>query len=63
LFPVFCGIPDEDTAIARGRPDPAHRLAVIEQCLDGLPAVHKGEMETLMTHKVQTFADGPFLAA
>jgi transposase len=37
--------------------------AAIDQCLDGLPTVHKGEMETLMTHKFQTFEDVPLLAA
>src|SRR4051794_3273010 len=35
----------------------------IDQCLDGLPTVYKGEMETLMTHKFQTFGDVPLLAA
>jgi hypothetical protein len=28
-----------------------------------LSTVHKGEMETLMTHKFQTFEDVPLLAA
>jgi transposase len=37
--------------------------AAIDQCLDGLPTVHKSEMETLMTHKFQTFGDVPLLAA
>jgi transposase len=37
--------------------------AAIDQCLDGLPAVHKGEMATLLTHKFQTFEDVPLLAA
>ncbi len=36
--------------------------AAIDQCLDGLPAVHKGEMATLLTHKFQTFEDVPLLA-
>ena len=37
--------------------------AAIDPCLDELPTVHKGEMETLMTHKFQTFEDVPLLAA
>ena len=35
----------------------------IDQCLDGLHTVHKGEMETLMSHKFQMFGDVPLLAA
>ena len=35
----------------------------IDQCLDGLHTVHKGEMETLLTHKFQMFGDVPLLAA
>jgi transposase len=35
----------------------------IDECLDGLGTVHKGEMETLMTHKFQLFEDVPLLAA
>jgi transposase len=35
----------------------------IDGCLDGLGTVHKGEMETLMTHKFQLFEDVPLLAA
>jgi transposase len=35
----------------------------IDGCLDGLSAVYKAEMETLMTHKFQTFEDVPLLAA
>ena len=35
----------------------------IDQCLDGLPTVHKGEMRTLLTHKFQTFGNVPLLAA
>jgi transposase len=35
----------------------------IDGCLDGLSTVHKGEMETLMTHKFQLFEDVPLLAA
>jgi transposase len=35
----------------------------IDQCLDGLPTVHKGEMETLLTHKFQMFGDVPLLTA
>jgi transposase len=41
----------------------ARFTAAIDQCLDELPTVHKGEMETLLTHKFQTFADVPLLAA
>jgi transposase len=37
--------------------------AAIDGCLDGLSTVHKGEMETLMTHKFQLFEDVPLLAA
>jgi transposase len=37
--------------------------AAIDECLDGLQTVHKGEMETLMTHKFQTFENVPLLAA
>jgi transposase len=37
--------------------------AAIDGCLDGLGTVHKGEMETLMTHKFQLFEDVPLLAA
>lgn len=37
--------------------------AAIDGCLDGLQTVHRGEMETLMTHKFQTFEDVPLLAA
>ena len=35
----------------------------IDGCLDGLSTVHKGEMETLMTHRFQLFEDVPLLAA
>jgi transposase len=35
----------------------------IDQCLDGLPTVHKDEMETLLTHKFQMFGEVPLLAA
>ena len=35
----------------------------IEQCLEDLSTVHKGEMATLMTHKFQTFENVPLLAA
>jgi transposase len=35
----------------------------IDECLDGLHTVHKGEMKTLMTHKFQTFENVPLLAA
>ena len=35
----------------------------IDGCLDGLSTVHRGEMETLMTHKFQLFEDVPLLAA
>src|SRR5512142_1512402 len=37
--------------------------AAIDRCLDDLPTAHKGEMETLLTHRFQTFGDGPLLAA
>ena len=37
--------------------------AAIDGCLDGLSTVYKAEMETLMTHKFQTFEDVPLLAA
>jgi transposase len=37
--------------------------AAIDQCLEDLPTVHKSEMETLLTHKFQTFEDVPLLAA
>jgi transposase len=35
----------------------------IDQCLDGLPTVHKSEMETLLTHEFQMFGNVPLLAA
>jgi transposase len=35
----------------------------IDGCLDNLPTVHKGEMDTLLTHKFQMFEDVPLLAA
>ena len=35
----------------------------IDQCLDDLHTVHKGEMETLMSHQFQMFGDVPLLAA
>ncbi len=35
----------------------------IDGCLDDLSAVHKGEMDTLLTHKFQMFEDVPLLAA
>jgi transposase len=37
--------------------------AAIDRCLEDLPTVHKGQMETLLTHKFQTFEDVPLLAA
>ena len=37
--------------------------AAIDGCLDGLGTVHKGEMETLMTHRFQMFEHVPLLAA
>ncbi len=43
--------------------DFARFTAAIDQCLDELPTVHKGEMATLLTHKFQTFEDVPLLAA
>jgi transposase len=36
--------------------------AAIGECLDNLSTVHKGEMETLLTHKFQMFEDVPLLA-
>jgi transposase len=35
----------------------------IDGCLDNLSTKHKGEMETLLTHKFQMFGDVPLLAA
>jgi transposase len=35
----------------------------IDRCLADLATVHKDEMETLLTHKFQTFGDVPLLAA
>jgi transposase len=43
--------------------DFAQFTTAIDRCLDDLPTVHKGEMETLLTHKFQTFGDVPLLAA
>ena len=43
--------------------DDARFTAAIDRCLDDLPTVHKGAMETLLTHKFQTFEDVPLLAA
>ena len=40
-----------------------HFTTAIDRCLDGLPAVHKGEMETLLTHRFRMFGDVPLLAA
>jgi transposase len=37
--------------------------SAIDVCLDNSPTVHKGEMETLLTHKFQTFENVPLLAA
>lgn len=37
--------------------------AAIDECLEGLHTVHKGEMKTLLTHKFQTFENVPLLAA
>jgi transposase len=37
--------------------------AAIDQCLDDLPTKHRGEMETLLVHRFQTFQDVPLLAA
>jgi transposase len=34
----------------------------IDRCLDNLATVHEDEMETLLTHKFQTFGDVPLLA-
>jgi transposase len=35
----------------------------IDECLEDLHTVHKGEMKTLLTHKFQTFENVPLLAA
>jgi transposase len=43
--------------------DFAQFTAAIDQCLDNLATVHKGEMATLLTHKFQMFEDVPLLAA
>jgi transposase len=43
--------------------DYAGFTAAIDRCLDDLPTVHEGAMETLLTHKFQTFEDVPLLAA
>jgi transposase len=43
--------------------DYTHFTTAIDRCLDDLPTVHKDEMETLLTHKFQTFGDVPLLAA
>jgi transposase len=43
--------------------DFAQFTGAIEQCLEDLSTVHKGEMATLMTHKFQTFENVPLLAA
>jgi transposase len=37
--------------------------AAIDECLEGLNTVHKGEMKSLLTHKFQTFENVPLLAA
>jgi transposase len=37
--------------------------SAIDGCLDNLSTVHKGEMDTLLTHKFQMFEDVPLLAA
>ncbi len=42
--------------------DYTHFTTAIDRCLDDLPTVHKGEMETLLTHEFQTFRDVPLLA-
>jgi transposase len=34
-------------------------ITAIDRCLDDLPTVHKGEMETLLTHKSQAFENVP----
>jgi transposase len=43
--------------------DFAHFTTAIDHCLDGLPTVHKCEMETLLAHRFQMFGDVPLLAA
>jgi hypothetical protein len=42
--------------------DFGHFTGAIDRCLDELPTVHNIEMETLLTHKFQTFGDVPLLA-
>ena len=37
--------------------------AAIEGCLDNVSTGHKGDMDTLLTHKFQMFEDVPLLAA
>jgi transposase len=37
--------------------------AAIDRCLSELPTVHKGGMETLLTHEFQMFENVPLLAA
>ena len=49
-----CALYDEDFEEFR---------TAIDGCLDDLSTVHKGEMETLLTHKFQMFGDVPLLAA
>jgi transposase len=43
--------------------DFAHFTDAIDRCLDGLPTVHKCEMETLLAHRFQVFTDVSLLAA
>src|SRR3954469_16877213 len=43
--------------------DFARFTTAIDQCLDELHTVHKGRMETLLTHNFQMFGDVPLLAA
>jgi transposase len=43
--------------------DFARFRSAIDGCLDNLSTVHKGAMETLLTHKFQMFEDVPLLAA
>ena len=43
--------------------DFARFTAAIERCLGDLLTVHKGEMETLLTHEFQMFENVPLLAA
>jgi hypothetical protein len=57
------GQPQEIARNCRGDLRKIRFTAAIDQCLDNLATVHKGEMATLLTHKFQMFEDVPLLAA